>query len=54
MKKKKASNLVVTLSVKGGKFLEIFFFFLAVINFRSFNKIEYFAGTHFRDIGQKA
>ena len=42
---------------KSGKFLEIrlFFFsiFIAGINFRGFNKIEYFAGTNFRDFGQK-
>ena len=37
---------------KGGKSLEIrgfFSTFLAGINFRGFNKIEYFAGTHFCD-----
>ena len=31
-----------------------FSFFFADINFRGFNKIEYFAGTNFRDFGQKA
>ena len=38
---------------KGGKFLEIrvfFSIFFAGINFLSFNKIEYFAGTNFREI----
>ena len=41
---------------KGGKFLEIrgfFSIFFASINFRGFNKIEYFAGTNFCDFGQK-
>ena len=41
---------------KGGKFLEIqrfFSIFFAGINFRSFNKIEYFAGTNFCDFGPK-
>ena len=45
---------------KGGKFLEIrgegggeFQFFLAGINFRGFNKIEYFPGTNFRDFREK-
>ena len=30
------------------------FIFFAGINFRSFNKIEYFASTNFPDFGQKA
>ena len=41
---------------KGGKFLEIrgfFQFFFAGINFRGFNKVEYFAGKNFRNFGQK-
>ena len=35
---------------KGGKFLEIrgfFSIFLTIINFRGFNKIEFFPGTNF-------
>ena len=41
---------------KGGKFLEIqrfFSIFFTGINFHSFNKMEYFAGTNFCDFGQK-
>ena len=41
---------------KGGKFLEIrgfFSIFFGGVNSRGFNKIEYFAGTNFRDFGQK-
>ena len=41
---------------KSGKFREIrgfFSIFFAGINFRGLNKIEYFAGTNFRDFGQK-
>ena len=41
---------------KGGKFLEIWGFlsiFFVGINFRSFCKPDYFAGTDFRDFGQK-
>ena len=41
---------------KGGKFQEIWEFFLiffAGIDFRGYNKIEYFAGTNFRNFGQK-
>ena len=47
---------LTTICHKGGKFLEIrgiFSIFFAGINFRGFNKIEYFAGTKFRDFGQK-
>ena len=40
---------------KGGKFLETWEFsvFFAGINFRGFNKSEYFAVKNFRDFGQK-
>ena len=31
----------------------VFFNFFAGINFRGFNKTEYFTGTNFRDFGQK-
>ena len=41
---------------KGRKFLEIrgsFSIFFAGITFHGFNKAQYFAGTNFRDFGQK-
>ena len=47
---------LTTICHKGGKFLEIrgfFSIFFVGINFRGFNKIEYFAGTNFCDIRQK-
>ena len=46
---------LTTICHKGGKFLEIwgFFQFFSGINFRGFNRSEYFAVTNFRDFGQK-
>ena len=47
---------LTTICHKGGKFPGIqgaFSIFFAGINFRGFNKIEYFVGTNFGDFGQK-
>ena len=48
---------LTAICLKGGKFLEIrgfFSIFFAGNNFHGFNKIEYFAGTNFRNFRQKA
>ena len=37
---------------KGGKFVGFLSIFFAGVNFRSFNKIECFAGTNFCDMGK--
>ena len=50
--RKKHFLFLTAICHKGGKSLEIrgfFSTFFAGINFRGFNKIEYFAGTHFWD-----